>query len=205
MYMELPKGIETKYGNGKTHILKLLKNLYGQKQAGRVWNQFLHERLLKLGFEQSAIDECLYYRGSLLFVIYVDDGILASSNKEEIEKAIEDIRSTGCEIDDQGDLCDYLGVNVESLQNGRIKLSQPHIIDKILGMVNLPLRSAGKQVPAPALKILHRYTAEPSFDNRFSLQRSDWNFKVKQGEKTVMKPLWQCQCVQVHTPIVRSQ
>ena len=167
MYMELPKGIETKYGNGKTHVLKLLKNLYGQKQAGRVWNQFLHERLLKLGFEQSAIDECLYYRGSLLFVIYIDDGILASSNKEEIEKAIEDIRSTGCEIDDQGDLCDYLGVNVERLQNGRIKLSQPHIIDKILDMVNLPLRSAGKQVPAPASKILHRYAAEPSFDNRF--------------------------------------
>jgi hypothetical protein len=33
MYMELPAGIEMKYGNGKTHVLKLLKNLYGQKQA----------------------------------------------------------------------------------------------------------------------------------------------------------------------------
>ena len=91
MYMELPKRIETKYGTRKTHILKLLKNLYGQKQAGRVWNQFLQEQLIKLGFEQSAIDECLYYCGSLLFIIYVDDGILASSNKEEIEKAIKDI------------------------------------------------------------------------------------------------------------------
>ena len=34
MYMELPKGIKTKYSNGKTHVLKLLKKLYGQKQAG---------------------------------------------------------------------------------------------------------------------------------------------------------------------------
>jgi hypothetical protein len=34
MYIELPMGIETKYGNGKMHVLKLLKNLYGQKQAG---------------------------------------------------------------------------------------------------------------------------------------------------------------------------
>ena len=90
MYMDLPKGIETKYGNGKTHVLKLLKNLYGQKQAGRVWNQFLHERLLKLGFIQSAINECLYYCGLLLFIVYIDNGILASSNKKEIEKAIED-------------------------------------------------------------------------------------------------------------------
>ena len=36
MYMELSKGIETKHGNGKTHGLKLLKNLYGQNQAGQV-------------------------------------------------------------------------------------------------------------------------------------------------------------------------
>jgi Reverse transcriptase (RNA-dependent DNA polymerase) len=91
MYMELPKGIEMKYGNGKTQVLKLLKNLYGQKQAGRVLNQHLHQRLLELGFQQSTTDECLYYRGSLLFVVYVDDGILASKNKEEIEQAIKDI------------------------------------------------------------------------------------------------------------------
>ena len=34
-------------------------------------------------------------------------------------------------------------------------------------MVNLPLQSAGKQVPAPASKILHRYAAKPFFDNCF--------------------------------------
>jgi len=35
-YMELPQGIQTKTGNSKDHVLKLLKNIYGQKQAGRV-------------------------------------------------------------------------------------------------------------------------------------------------------------------------
>ncbi len=34
MYMELPQGIETKHGNSKDHVLKLLQNIYGQKQAG---------------------------------------------------------------------------------------------------------------------------------------------------------------------------
>jgi hypothetical protein len=34
MYMELPKGVEMKDGNRKMHVLKLLKNLYGQKRAG---------------------------------------------------------------------------------------------------------------------------------------------------------------------------
>ena len=30
LYMEFPKGFQTKEGNGRTHILQLLKNLYGQ-------------------------------------------------------------------------------------------------------------------------------------------------------------------------------
>jgi hypothetical protein len=41
IYMELPQGIKTAIGNSKDHVLKLLNNIYGQKQAGRVWNSFL--------------------------------------------------------------------------------------------------------------------------------------------------------------------
>jgi hypothetical protein len=37
MYMELPDGFLLKEGNQKDHVLKLLANLYGQKQTGRVW------------------------------------------------------------------------------------------------------------------------------------------------------------------------
>ena len=43
------------------NILKLVRNLYGQKQeAGRVWNEFLHKGLLKASFTQSLIDKCVY-------------------------------------------------------------------------------------------------------------------------------------------------
>jgi histone deacetylase 1/2 len=34
MYMELPKGVKMKDGNRKTHVLKLLKDLYVRKKAG---------------------------------------------------------------------------------------------------------------------------------------------------------------------------
>ncbi len=44
IYMELPQGIKTATGNSKDHVLKLLKNIYGQKQAGRVWNSYLVEK-----------------------------------------------------------------------------------------------------------------------------------------------------------------
>jgi hypothetical protein len=48
MYMELPTGIHTKHGNSKDHVLKLLANIYGQKQAGRVWNSYLVTKLWEI-------------------------------------------------------------------------------------------------------------------------------------------------------------
>jgi hypothetical protein len=65
MYMELPDGILLKEGDRKDHVLKLLVNLYGQKQAGRVWNGYLVEKPLKLDFKQSQIDDCVFYRGDV--------------------------------------------------------------------------------------------------------------------------------------------
>ncbi len=167
MHMELPKGIETKYGNGKTHVLKLLKNLCGQKQGGRVWNQFPVDGLAKVGFHQSTVDECLFFRDNVIFVAHVDDGVFASPDDKVTDKAISDIRGAGFDTEDQGDLKDYLGVNIEKLHDGRIKLTQPHLIKQILTTATLPENTPGRQTPAAAMKILQPDLAEPPFDERF--------------------------------------
>jgi hypothetical protein len=56
--MHIPKGFEvTGYGiyeeNAHEFILKIHKNLYGGKAAGRIWNQYLVKKLVKVGFTQS--------------------------------------------------------------------------------------------------------------------------------------------------------
>jgi hypothetical protein len=109
--MELPKGIEMADGSRKTHVLKLLKNLHGQKQAGRVWNQHLVRGLIKIGFEQSEIDECVFYRSKTIFVVYVDDGIFAGPDSKEIDQAIDDLRSAGFDVEDKGNIKDYLKIH----------------------------------------------------------------------------------------------
>ena len=86
MYMELPSGV-LPTDSSKDYVLKLNKNLYGQKQAGRIWAEHLQNGLEKIGFQRSQIDECLFYRGSTLFAVYVDDGIFINKNEESIEKA----------------------------------------------------------------------------------------------------------------------
>jgi hypothetical protein len=71
MYMELSTGIHTKHGNSKDHILKLLINIYGQKQAGCVWNSYLDTKLREMNFKQSLIDDCVFYRDDVIFIVYV--------------------------------------------------------------------------------------------------------------------------------------
>jgi hypothetical protein len=75
IYMELPTGIHTKHGNYKDHILKLLANIYGQKQASRVWNSYLIIKLWEINFKQLLIDKCVFYRDNISFIVYADDGI----------------------------------------------------------------------------------------------------------------------------------
>ena len=91
MYMELPHGIRTKFGDGKTHVLKLKTNLYGQKQAGRVWNEYLGKGLRKIEFKQSKVDPCIFYRDNLHFFFYVDDGFFVGSNEDEIKVVVKQL------------------------------------------------------------------------------------------------------------------
>ncbi len=45
LFMKLPRGIEVPGISNDTHCLRLKKNLYGQKQAGRVWVKHLQKGL----------------------------------------------------------------------------------------------------------------------------------------------------------------
>ena len=69
MYMELPTGIHTKHRNSKDHVLKLLANIYGLKQAGRVWNSYLVTKLWEINFKQSLIDDCAFCWDNVIFIV----------------------------------------------------------------------------------------------------------------------------------------
>jgi hypothetical protein len=64
--------------------------------------------LKELGFQQSKIDECLYYRGRTLFLVYIDNGIMMDLNQEAVEQVMKDLG-----IQDEGAINNYLGVKVE--------------------------------------------------------------------------------------------
>jgi hypothetical protein len=166
LYMAIPAGFSVN-GNRKDYVLKLRKNLYGQKQAGRVWNQHLHAGLTeKLGFTQSDVDPCVYYRGTLIFLLYTDDSILISPDNLEIDRAVEEL-AKHFNITDQGQIDDYLGVKVERRADGSIKLSQPHLIDSILNDLKFRDEVKPKDTPAPSTIILNKDEDGDDFDESF--------------------------------------
>ena len=66
LLMELPKGFNTIDGDSRTYVLQLIKSLYGQKQAGQVWNHHLNNTLRQVGLKQSADDECVWYQDKII-------------------------------------------------------------------------------------------------------------------------------------------
>ena len=132
--MQVPKGFEIPGSDASKYVLKLNRNVYGQKQTGRVWNKSLEEKLIKkVGFKQSAVDDCKFYKNRTMFVLYTDNSILAVPLCEkDIQTIIQEIKDTGLNITEEGDIQEVLGINISKDSGGWIELTQPHLNTQIL-------------------------------------------------------------------------
>jgi hypothetical protein len=114
LYMLLPKGFLIQgVDNLKDYVLHIHRKIYGQKQAGRVWFQYLLKKLESVGFKQSRHDECVFFKDQMMYVLYTDDSILAGPDQKEIEQTVQQMKKAGLDITIEGDLTDFLGVNID--------------------------------------------------------------------------------------------
>jgi hypothetical protein len=109
-------------------VLRLKKTLYGLKQAPRAWHQRLDAELTKLGFTSSMSDPGLYIHTSestrVYLMIYVDDILIASNDKDLIRDLKQELMTT-FDARDMGDVESYLGMKIVRDRGSRIiKLSQ---------------------------------------------------------------------------------
>jgi histone deacetylase 1/2 len=94
-------------------------------------------------------------------MIYTDDGIFCGPTQAAIDEAFALLTQVKGEypafkLTDEGDLSDYLGVKVDQLPNGTIKLSQPHLIQQVLDDLGFNERTGTKPTPAASTVRLHR-------------------------------------------------
>jgi hypothetical protein len=101
-YMEMPKGFDVGGHSRASHVLKLLKNIYGGKAASRIWVEHLKKGLLSMGFVQSVADPCILYWGNLIFLHFVDACICLSPIAVDVNKFLADLRKSGFNVTDEG-------------------------------------------------------------------------------------------------------
>ena len=122
VYLKPPVG--TKVQPGK--VLKLIKGLYRLKQSGREWNIELDSHLRKIGFHCMPSVPCLYSRGTgnklTIITAYVDDMLIASPSRKEIERTKAEIMNKwGTE--DIGPVKEFLGIKItRERKQGKISL-----------------------------------------------------------------------------------
>ena len=169
MYMEFPRVFPVPGGDDrKTFVLKLHRNLYGQKQAGRVWYKYLRKHLItKAGFVPSKHDECLFFRGKVMYALNIDDSILGAPTLHELDEAIVTIKDAKLQITLEGDLADFLVVKIERKSPNEIIFTQPHLIDDILHDLGLQHAKDGKETPAASCRILTRNDNGANHDKSF--------------------------------------
>lgn len=86
LYMKPPEGYAEK---GK--VCKLVKSIYGLKQASRAWNNRLNIFFEQIKFNRSKVDPCLYFRitseSKTWIAVYVDDFVIISSDQRQLNAA----------------------------------------------------------------------------------------------------------------------
>lgn len=137
VYVSQPKGYAKE---GREHMVyRLLKALYGLRQAPRAWYARLNQYLLKLGFVKCPFEHAVYLKhdgaDSLIVGVCVDDLIVTGTNVSDILKFKGEM---GREFDmsDLGKLSYYLGLEVAP-GCGFIQIRQTSYAKKVLERAGL--------------------------------------------------------------------
>lgn len=133
IYMNQPKGFE----EGENKVCLLKKSLYGLKQSPRMWYLKFDEFLIRYGFIRNRYDNYVYILKNekvcvLYLLLYVDDILIASANKEEIRKLKESL-NTEFEMKDLGSTRRILWIDIQrDRAKGELFLSQSNYLKKVV-------------------------------------------------------------------------
>ncbi|CAI7845882.1 unnamed protein product [Closterium sp. NIES-53] len=158
IFMERPKGFHAPHD--PSTVWKLLRPVYGLRQAPREWHAKLSSTLRELGFRPSRAASSLFLRTApspFYILVYVDDMLLAADTDAEMQEVKDELqRRLACK--DLGEVRNYLGMEItRDLKAKTISLSQSFYIEKVLerfGMskakpIATPL-AVGHQLSPPA-------------------------------------------------------
>lgn len=149
IYVNPPAGLDLVLKPGKG--LRLRKALYGLKKAMRIWERTFRKTMQQIGFKQLRCDKCFYVSiksSTVLWVlVYVDDILIMSESKIEVQGVIAELRPR-FELTDNGRVRSFMGVEFLWSPRGVI-LRQKGFIQSIVDRFGLPSNHTAKTPVLP--------------------------------------------------------
>jgi hypothetical protein len=133
IYMLLPKANK----EDKCQFVRLLKSIYGLKQAGKLWFENIRGVLLSNGYKQCPCDQCVFTKYipeddiDIDICLYVDDLLTTSANIKSADLLLKELRSAYGDVNETTTTKTHLGINWEHTPAG-LKINQPGYIQKII-------------------------------------------------------------------------
>ncbi|KAL8145519.1 hypothetical protein AgCh_003617 [Apium graveolens] len=155
VYVMQPEGFVKK--GQEQLVYKLIKALYGLRQAPRAWYTKLSKCLKELGFVRCPYEHAVYTKSAdnevLIVGVYVDDLLVTGTQVSSIQ-GFKDEMNKRFEMSNLGKLTYYLGLQVEQ-RDGEIKLKQAAYAKKILMKAGMWDCNAVK-LPMDPKEIIHK-------------------------------------------------
>ena len=132
VYMKQPEGFVLPINEKK--VCKLVKSLYGLKQASKQWHEKFDLVILSDSFVHNSSDKCMYSKFTkeyeVIVCLYVDDMLIFGTNMKgvcEIKKYLSSI----FQMKDLNEVDTILGIKIKRHSKG-FALCQSHYIEKVL-------------------------------------------------------------------------
>ncbi|CAI7836898.1 unnamed protein product [Closterium sp. NIES-54] len=120
LYAPVDAEIYVKLSHGShgepNQVCQLQESLYGIKQAPRLWQQYLHARLTRIGFKQLPHDQGMYRltKGDdyILLIVYVDD-LLYIGSTDNVTTWFEGELQRDLTLTVSSTVTQYIGLNIQ--------------------------------------------------------------------------------------------
>ena len=91
-----------------------------------------------------------------MYILYTCESIIAGPNQEDMVAVVADLKKENLGVNVEGPLENFLVVNINRITDGRIHLTQPHLIEQIVkDLVQENPKTPSKLTPAQTSKILN--------------------------------------------------
>jgi hypothetical protein len=175
VYMEVPIGMDFDGCHRREMVLKLNKSLYGLCQSSSNWFKMLSKGLDDRGFVPSQVDQCVFFRHDAVILTYVDDCFIIAKKQSVIDQLFESL-DNGPEkfnLTNEGQMEQYLGVDIKRNTDGTFELRQPYLIQRILDLCKVDDAFKSRATPAATL-LLNK-------DVDGASRKYDWNYRSAVG------------------------